>query len=354
MPASTRGSSWATSATTNRQPVVGDRRGPDLHRDRQRSAAVGRPPAGDHAAGQERTAGTGRRAPSCPARPSRWPRAAGTSFLYSQQRRRCPGASSCSQGPRAGVGHRQPRASAARAAARPGESGFSPGAPKRRPDLGRQRARAPPAAAPRGGRGPSSSASSRSCTSARHGSPACGHLGGDQRAGGLGGEQQPEPAALGRRGQRRQLPGVLGGGVEPVGRVLEREERRVGRRHRLQRVPARRLVAGQQRPGRRTGDRRSTAWLSRRSVQRSTRTPAASSAGYHRVVSSHTQRTGPAAPARRTNAGELRRRGSRVTADRRPVVRHSRASTAPSPRRTQEDAVHPRSLAEGSDRAVSC
>ncbi len=52
------------------------------------------------------------------------------------------------------------------------------------------------------------------------------------------------------------------------------------------------------------GARRSSWWPSRRSWQRSTRTPAASSGGYHRAVSSHTQRgrVGLARP-RRTPAG---------------------------------------------------
>ena len=45
------------------------------------------------------------------------------------------------------------------------------------------------------------------------------------------------------------------------------------------------------------GARRSRWWPSRRSWQRSTRTPAASSGGYHRAVSSHTQRGASASRA---------------------------------------------------------
>ena len=73
-----------------------------------------------------------------------------------------------------------------------------------------------------------------------------GHLGGHQRAGGLGGEQQAEAAPLRRRGEGRLLTLVLGDRIEPVGRVVEREEGGVGGRDRLERVPARRVVVGEE------------------------------------------------------------------------------------------------------------
>ncbi|CAB4912130.1 unannotated protein [freshwater metagenome] len=63
-------------------------------------------------------------------------------------------------------------------------------------------------------------------------------LRGDQRAGGLRGQQQPQPAPLGARGQRRLLTGQLGQRVEPVGRVVEGEQRRLVGRRRGQGVPA--------------------------------------------------------------------------------------------------------------------
>ena len=54
--------------------------------------------------------------------------------------------------------------------------------------------------------------------SARQGSPACAHLGADQRAGRLGGDQQPEPAGMLGGGDAALLVGVhLDQGLEGAG-----------------------------------------------------------------------------------------------------------------------------------------
>ena len=58
--------------------------------------------------------------------------------------------------------------------------------------------------------------------------PGGGHLGGHQRAGGLGREQQAEATPLGRRRDGRLLTFVLGDRIQPVGRIVEREERVLG------------------------------------------------------------------------------------------------------------------------------
>src|SRR3712207_2334780 len=89
------------------------------------------------------------------------------------------------------------------------------------------------------------------------------------------------------------------------------------------------------------GERRSTAWVSRRSVQRSIRTPASSSAGYQRVVSSHTQRTGTRSRSR-TNAASPPA-SSRVSPTVVPSSSSSRAATAPSARRTRTTLFTPQS-----------
>ena len=87
---------------------------------------------------------------------------------------------------------------------------------------------------------PSSSRSSSSCTSARQGRPACAHLGGDQRAGGLGRHEQPEAGRVrGRRdagelvgvdrGQRRRARSPAGAAGVVEQRVLAVAGRRGGR-----------------------------------------------------------------------------------------------------------------------------
>ena len=93
------------------------------------------------------------------------------------------------------------------------------------------------------------------------------------------------------------------------------------------------------------GDLRRIACASRRSVQRSTRTPASSSAGYHRVVSSQTQRTGDAVSLSRTWSASPST-GREMTSTGAPSSSTSRASIAPSPRRSRRTrftrAVSPR------------
>ena len=117
-----------------------------------------------------------------------------------------------------------------------------------------------------------------------------GHLRGDERARGLGGEQEPEAYGLGRGRDRGDLAGVLEVGTQVLGRVVGAEERGVGRLGRSQPVPQVRLLAVEQAGRRRPGRAAAARWHSRRSWQRSTRTPAASSGGYQRAVSSQTQR----------------------------------------------------------------
>ena len=122
--------------------------------------------------------------------------------------------------------------------------------------------------------------------------------------------------AAGRAGPRsadardgRLLALVLGDRIQPVGRIVEREQRVLGDRDGLQRVPAGRVPADEERL---VDERRppQDGVASRRSVHRSTRTPASSSAGYHRVVSSHTQRTGVASRSRTKPAAPRRPPGS--------------------------------------------
>ena len=73
--------------------------------------------------------------------------------------------------------------------------------------------------------------------------PGVRHLGRDQGTRGLRREQQPEPGGLGRRRHGGQLPGVLEVGAQVLGRVVDREQRRVGRRARPEPVPVLRLLA---------------------------------------------------------------------------------------------------------------
>ena len=69
------------------------------------------------------------------------------------------------------------------------------------------------------------------------------HLGRDEGTRRLRREQQPEPGGLGRRRHGGQLPGVLEVGAQVLGRVVDREQRRVGRRARPEPVPVLRLLA---------------------------------------------------------------------------------------------------------------
>ena len=148
---------------------VGDRRraasgwGRTAHR--HRSTPTARSPP--HRAGS--TTGTARRAPSCPASSSRWPAAAVTASCT-------PAAPGC-RGDRAARASRtgcrltgSPAACSARSTP-PGESAFRAGARKAVRISASSRSSAS-GRRPAAGRGPSSSVSRRSCTSARHGSPA--------------------------------------------------------------------------------------------------------------------------------------------------------------------------------------
>ena len=119
--------------------------------------------------------------------------------------------------------------------------------------------------------------------------PGVRHLGRHERARRLGREQQPEPGRLGRRRDRGQLSGVLEVGAQVLGGVVDGEQRRVRRRARPEPVPVLRLLPVSSRRST-AGARRSRWWPSRRSWQRATRTPAASSGGYQRAVSSQTHR----------------------------------------------------------------
>ena len=72
------------------------------------------------------------------------------------------------------------------------------------------------------------------------------HLGRDEGTRRLRREQQPEPGGLGRRRHGGQLPGVLEVGAQVLGRVVDREQRRIGRRARPEPVPVLRLLTLQQ------------------------------------------------------------------------------------------------------------
>ena len=78
--------------------------------------------------------------------------------------------------------------------------------------------------------------------------PGVRHLGRDEGTRGLRREQQPEPGGLGRRRHGGQLPGVLEVGAQVLGGVVDREQRRVGRRARPEPVPVLRLLPLQQPP----------------------------------------------------------------------------------------------------------
>ena len=132
--------------------------------------------------------------------------------------------------------------------------------------------------------------SRRSWTSTRHGTPAYVISAATRAPDGLGREQQPEPGGLARRRHGGQLPGVLEVGAQVLGRVVDREQGRIGRRCSARAGPSAPTARPSSSRPSTAGARRSRWWPRRRSWQRSTRTPAASSGGYHRAVSSHTHR----------------------------------------------------------------
>ena len=165
------------------------------------------------------------------------------------------------------------------------------------------------------------------------------HLGRDEGTRRLRREQQPEPGGLGRCRHGGQLPGVLEVGAQVLGRVVDGEQG--GSDGVL--GPSRSQCSDCSPSSSCTstaGARRSRWWPSRRSWQRSTRTPAASSGGYHRAVSSHTQR------------GESTSRSSRTPAGR-PPPPHARASPSTtstrSPGRRERDPGHEDTLTPRGD-----
>ena len=78
--------------------------------------------------------------------------------------------------------------------------------------------------------------------------PGVRHLDRDEGARRLGRQQQTEPRGLGRRRHGGQLPGVLDVGPQVLGRVVDREQGRVGGRARPEPVPVLRLLPVQQPP----------------------------------------------------------------------------------------------------------
>jgi hypothetical protein len=169
MPASTRGSSWATSATTNRQPSSATAAG------RTWSGTESAPPPVDAHRPVTTPPGRnqGRKRPSRTQASSQFQPLAvmsRESFLYSSSAG-MPGWSSCSRVQDRVSSTGSPAVCSARSSS-PGESGFSAGAAKASRMATSSRSR-PTGRAPVTGRGPSRSASSASWTSARQGSPAC-------------------------------------------------------------------------------------------------------------------------------------------------------------------------------------
>ena len=226
MPASTRGSSWATSATTNRQPSSATAAGPHLGGDGERAAAVGGPPPGDHAAGQEVRPEPAVAHPAVqpvPAVGLQQPR----QLLVLEQRRDAR-VLELLERPGAGVAHRQPRG-LQRAQQPAGRVGVQARGRRRPPGSRPAVARAPPAAA----RPPAADPAARSA-GARARPPATAARRGSSRRRPARRRTRPRAADRGaplrRGGQRRLLALVLGDRVEPVGGVVEREERGVGGR----------------------------------------------------------------------------------------------------------------------------
>jgi hypothetical protein len=189
------------------------------------------------------------------------------------------------------------RRRAVRSAAR--ESGLRPGASSS-DRISSARASRRRGRMPRGGRGPSSSVSSRSCTSDRHGTPAnvisaATSAPDDSAASSSSSRLRSSDAATAAscrassRSARRCSAGASdANSVGALGTTGARTS------HSPDCSPSRWLWST-------AGARRSTRRHRRRSWHRSTRTPAASRPGYQRAVSSHTQR-GRSASRLRTNS----------------------------------------------------
>jgi hypothetical protein len=214
-------------------PRVGDRRRTDLRRDRQRTATGGRPPSGHDPAGQEVRAEPAVPDPGVQPVPAVGSEQPGQLLVLQQQRD--PRVVELLEGPGAGVGHRQPRRlQGAQQAGR--RVRVQLGSAEGRPDPQQQpvqRHRAPAGRRPRA----EQLAQQPVVDVGAPRQPGVGHLGGHQGTGGLGRQQQPEAPPLRCRGDRRLLARQLRDRIEPVGRVVEGEEPRVRRGDRLQRPP---------------------------------------------------------------------------------------------------------------------
>ena len=143
------------------------------------------------------------------------------------------------------VTSRPARRSAASSSGR--ESGLRPGAPNAlRTSAASASSRC--GRAPRGGRGPSRSVSRRSWTSTAQGTPAYVISAATRAPADSAASSSAEPGGLGRGGHRGQLPGVLEVGAQVLGRVVDREQRRMVLRARAEPVPVLGLLPLQQLP----------------------------------------------------------------------------------------------------------
>ena len=220
--ASTRGSSWAASATTNVQPGSAIDRAAHLLRQLQRSPAVGRPAAGDDAAGHVGRAEAAVVHPLVEPVPAVGGEQAGELLVL--QQRLDDRVLDLFELPRAGRGDLQARALQAleQLDGRVGVEG-------RVVDRGAHLRRAPPPSARDARRAPGAGPSTLGQDLlVLGGVPRQAgelHLGGGQRADALGGEQQVELAGHGGGLDRDPLPPQLGDRVGVGGRGLEVEER---------------------------------------------------------------------------------------------------------------------------------
>ena len=200
------------------------------------------------------------------------------------------------------------------------------------------------AAARRPARGPTSSVSSRSWTSARHGKPAWVIS---------AATSAPEDSAASSRASRpasaeaasaaRCRSASAAGSRRSAGSSSGKRAASVAVTGWSRSQPA--VSSPVSSAWSTNGDRRRIACESRRSVQRSTRTPASSSAGYQRVVSSQTQRTGDAVSRSRTWSASPSG-GSGGDLGRRSVVVEFAGLDRAVATAQQEDAVHACSVAE--------
>ncbi len=231
-----------------------------------------------------RTAGTGRRSPTRRSTPSRWSGRGGRAAC-SAAAARCPGARRRAAS-RPGVGHLE---------AVPAQRGEQVGAGVG-VEVGASRSRRTSSAsssssrgrAPRGGRGPSRSVSSGSWTSTRHGTPAYVISAAASAPADSAATSSPSRVASAEAA------------IAASWRASSRSARRCSAvSSALKRAgsvgsPAAAGPSSASSPASSrastAGARRSRRWHSRRSWQRATRTPAASSGGYQRAVSSQTHR----------------------------------------------------------------